>query len=162
MHHIKVLTLQDFGDENQPAPANPQGWIVVARCADLPPHGCLLTADLNRLERPYQKDARNGMLKLLRNAYTGQPLQRLYDEKECHWCEERDLEIGGRRQRTKIWRIRNRDVRIVFVYGTDKRIYVLSIVKKKKDDFSKAELNSFGSAAQQYLDAVERRKITEH
>lgn len=143
-----LLALQ-LPDSN---PERPPGWQLQARCNGNDKDSCVFLQQVLQLSKTDKRDgqaALQAMAKLFQVAATGHPLERFYDQKQCH--ESHVFNHKG--VIYKIWRIRQGAVRIYFYYASGKIIYLSAVAAKRTDRLSKADKKRLEDEITLYLEA---------
>lgn len=113
-------------------------WRVYVLCTGRTTGSSTTRADVQACQSATdQASMRSAFMSLLNRAVTGQSLTDLYDVKTCHEA----FEYLRQGMPTKVWRIRNGNVRLYFIYVSPKRIILLKTSVKRTQKLSKAEEN---------------------
>ncbi len=123
-------------------------WHVYLLCdTDLEGY-CYFYNDVKQIKNVEdKKKVQNALLQLGQRCESGNPLKEFYDEKKCH--EAFTFSLFKHSDNTQdVWRIRQGDVRIYFIYlPPEKRIILLGVSVKRKDNISEKEKNHLTSLA---------------
>ncbi len=105
-----------------------------------------------------QKDMRTSFIALLEHAQSGQPLERMYDEKKCH--EAHTFAHDGKSW--KIFRIWGTGViRIYFMYLPNRHIVILKTKPKRVDKLSAGEKQELENLALDVIITISNFKFQE-
>ena len=111
-------------------------WRIYLLCSSANLGDCYIYNDANSLQSAYKSQYKNMMKVLAQNCESGKPLSVFYDKKKCHPIST--VNIEGVEE--KIWRIRQGDLRLCFVYlPPEKRIIILTLLVKKSDKLKPSE-----------------------
>jgi len=87
---------------------------------------------------------------------SGKPLHEMYDKKKLHSALEFSYENRrGEHVTDNVWRIRQENLRLYFIYLHDKRIVLLHLWYKRVDNLSESEEKHLGDLAEAILLQVE-------
>jgi len=99
-----------------------------------------------------KKSARTALIKLLKHAENGPPLEKCFDSKQCHPIHQ----FLHQNDNIKIWRLWLAGViRICFIYLPSNRIVILNILPKRQDSITKSQKGNLENLA---LDILARDK----
>lgn len=123
-------------------------WRIYLLCTSSGLSSCCIFDDARSLEQRYLSQYKNMMMMLGQRCESGKSLDIFYDKKGCHPI----LNIKIHDKEEKIWRIRQGDLRLCFVYlPPEKRIILLRLFVKKSDKLKSKERSSLESLAKQVL-----------
>jgi hypothetical protein len=112
---------------------------------------CDLQRDLSVLSPQDKEAAKKDLRKLMLFLDTGQRIEQLFDEKQCHSSHEFVHEGSP----IKIWRLRlSRVLRFYFVYGLGRKIVLLQSSAKREDRLSRGEKEQLEELARRVLSAI--------
>ena len=156
MFYLRQVNLQLLGAPEPEPTASPNSWYLASRCADAQSQTCDLLEQILQLpSRIDQKAALQSVHKLIKVAALGLPLQNFYDEKQCHEIHSFDY-LGKER---RIWRIRQGDVRLLFVYSANRLIYLPLVITKRKDKLSASDKAHIEATVKPFLDAEATQQL---
>lgn len=150
--YLRRLKIKDFLKPEEDAatyPEMPNAYKVYCTSETEDPRDAVIIDWVKDLTKAERKVFQNSMSTLMKVANSGRPLQSHYDEKQCH-------EIHSFLHRGKmhhIWRIRAGDLRILFCYGTDRIILLISTFPKHTDRLTNAQKLNAETINKNYLDA---------
>ncbi len=123
-------------------------WHVYLLCSSSDLRTCYIYNDAINLEKTYKSKYKNMMRVLGQNCESGKPLNIFYNEKECHPILT--IKVDGNEE--KIWRIRQGELRLCFVYlPPEKRLILLRLFVKNDDRLKKKEKSSLKLLAEQVI-----------
>jgi hypothetical protein len=127
----------------------PGCWKVYTICANQSKNSSTTRKDVREMEVADAEKARSAYGNLLNRAYTGRPLETLYDEKQCHVVHKFDFNGSL----FKIYRLRAGDIRVYFCYPPlgNKNIVLLKTQPKRNDNLSKGEKRELEGIARSVL-----------
>lgn len=156
MIFLRRLRPGDF-DRAQRRPDPPHGWKVYGLCESDDPESLCLTTRA-KTEKWINKDTRaalGALQKLVARCDTGQPLNSLFDEKQCHWAFEVN-HCAKTRKKEKVWRLWvGGIVRLYFCYGPNRELIVAWALRKREDDLKEREERELNDAFRAILAALE-------
>lgn len=156
MFYLRQVNFKLLGAPDPEPAASDNAWFLATRCADGNGQTCdLLDQILQMPSRIDQKAALQSVHKLIKVAATGLALQNFYDEKQCHeiYC----FQYLGKERR--VWRIRQGDVRLLFVYSANRLIYLPLVITKRKDKLSASDKALIEATVKPFLDAEAAQQI---
>lgn len=147
------LHYKHFTATGHPKPINTfrvtkNSWRIYLLCTTSNLSSCCIYLDATSLEKIYKSQYKTMMRVLGQHCESGKPLNLFYDKKGCHPILS--IKIHGKEE--KIWRIRQGDLRLCFVYlPPEKRIILLRLFVKKNDKLKSKESSSLELLAKQVL-----------
>lgn len=134
-----------------PEPITEMGhWRLYAPCDQADETTCRLFQRIAQLPAAAdRKAALAALVKLVQVAASGKPLQVFYDEKQCHELHRFNY-CGHERV---VWRIRKGDIRIAFLYGQGRIVFLADAFAKRKDRLTRAEQSALERAVSAFIDA---------
>nr|WP_315484951.1 hypothetical protein [uncultured Undibacterium sp.] len=108
----------------------------------------LLYGDIFALETIDRAAVQRGLIKFAKAAQTGQGFAVQYDSKQCHEA----FEFVHSHKNYTVWRIRQNDIRIYFVYLQFKNICIVKIDSKRTDKLTTSQESEIKSRAQLAID----------
>lgn len=158
MFTIRRLRVSTFVQGAIDETETPLAWKVYGWCSENDPESL---AVIRRLTEFSKKDASavvDGLIKLLQRASSGQPLEKVYDKKQCHEA----LTFNYKNKEYKVWRIwPGGVVRIYFMYGNGKRVVIAWALAKREDKLTNAEKNELETLFTQFIQAQAENKLNE-
>lgn len=124
-------------------------WKVYLLCDTDFMNYCYFYDDVNNLKSDIDRNKIPvAMLNLGQACESGIPLKNLYNEKKCHEA----ITFSFNNKDIDIWRVRQGDIRIYFIYlPPTKRIVILGVRSKRKEDISEKDKKHFISLANTVL-----------
>lgn len=135
----------------------PGCWKLYTICSEKTVKSCTTREDVKNLQRQDQESARKTYVSFSNKAQTGQPLNELYDEKQCHIAHE-FTSADSIHQEVKIFRIWGTGtIRVYFIYlpGPGKRIAMLKTKTKRQNKLSGGEKLELENIAETVLNCVD-------
>lgn len=113
--------------------------------------------DIQNLKLDDRKHARTTFIKFFKHAINGPPLEKTFDDKQCHTAHNFSYE-----QKTiKILRLRlSGDIRVYFLYGPNRSIFVLKTTAKRRQKLKKSEILELETSAKKIIDCANYNQIT--
>lgn len=156
MFYLREVNFKFLGAPEPEPIASPNAWFLASRCTDDKSQTCdLLEQILQMPSRSDQKAALQSVHKLIKVAANGLPLQNFYDEKQCHEIHS-FLYMGKER---RVWRIRQGDVRLLFVYSANRLIYLPLVISKRKDKLSVSDKAQIEATVKPFMDAEATQQL---
>jgi mRNA-degrading endonuclease RelE of RelBE toxin-antitoxin system len=149
MYFLTEIVPSDLGVQAMDHPQELRRWKVVSPCKSNKRTSAEVLVWIQAMEKVDQHRALNGLLFLIKLAQSGQPLSAMVDKKKLH--EAHDFYCDVSRKREKIWRYRAGDVRVLFYYGRDRLILLTSVMPKRTNKYSAADLQQATAAVRAYL-----------
>ncbi|MGZ3821852.1 MAG: hypothetical protein ACXVB6_14755 [Mucilaginibacter sp.] len=113
--------------------------------------------DINNLKLNDRRDARTTFIKFFKHAINGPPLEKTFDDKQCHIAHDFSYE----QKSIKILRLRlSGDIRVYFLYGPNRSIFVLKTIAKRKQKLNKSEILDLETNVKKIIDCAKNNQIT--
>ena len=162
MYFLTELTPDDFqpvapGHIAAGVAASGTRYKVSSICATKDRDSAQAWKQIEALKSNDQEPAFKSLLHFVQIARMGPPLTQHLDKKQVHEAHEFVSAVSGKTE--KIWRYRRGDIRILFYYADGQVVLVTELVAKRSDKLEKAILNRAEQAVNEYLKAVQSKKI---
>ena len=124
-------------------------WKVYLLCETNDVRSCYIFIDRTNLQVKDLSKFKTMFRQLGKHCESGMPLTNYYDENDCHY----PFTFKYKGKEEKVWRIRQGNLRLYFVYlPPEKRIILLHVWVKHTDDLSKSEKSSLQKLAKSVID----------
>ena len=129
--------------------STPNSWKVYLLCQTSDVRSCYIFIDRVHLQAKDLGKFKTMLSQLGKHCESGIPLSTYYDEKSCHPA----FSFTHNGKEEKVWRIRQGNLRLYFIYlPPEKRIVLLHIWVKNTDKISNAEQSSLQRLAESVFD----------
>lgn len=155
-----TIILEEVKISGHPGPVElfkitPNSWRVLKCFSNTTPKANL-HEDIKKLQQGDARKAKNMFTVLGQKCESGAPLNEMYDKKKLHEALEFSYtNKKGEQVIDSVWRIRQEDLRLYFIYLSDKRLVLLHLWYKRVDKLSAAEKSHLGNLAGAILLKVE-------
>lgn len=150
-YYLRVINLASIGAPN-PEPARGEGHkTLVARCLSDNLNDCDFLQQVKDLDPENIKAALTALSKLIKIAASGLPFTNFYDEKQCHEIHT----FKYNHKNYKVWRIRQRDLRLTFFHAEGKTVLLTHVFVKLKGKLTVKQKAMLESEIKAYVDASE-------
>ncbi|EPA6066319.1 TPA: hypothetical protein QHJ11_004856 [Klebsiella aerogenes] len=154
------IILEEVKISGHPGPVEifkvtPNSWKVL-KCFSSTNPKANLHEDIKNLQPSDKKKAKNLFTVLGQKCEPGTPLNEMYDKKKLHCALEFSYKNKkGEHVIDNVWRIRQDELRLYFIYLHGKTIVLLHLWYKREDDLSESEEKQLGKLAKAILLQVE-------
>ncbi|EAW6366324.1 hypothetical protein [Salmonella enterica] len=154
------IILEEVKISGHPGPVEifkvtPNSWKVL-KCFSSTTPKANLHEDIKNLQPSDKAKAKNLFTVLGQKCEPGTPLNEMYDKKKLHCALEFSYKNKkGEHVIDNVWRIRQDELRLYFIYLHEKTIVLLHLWYKREDDLSASEKKQLGKLAEAILLQVE-------
>ncbi len=135
----------------------PNSWRVRLVCKSKDYSSCNCFDDLRLLEGNDLKDARHSYINFLQRTNSGQPLKDMYEKKQLHEA----FSFKYNNKKIKVFRIwGSGDIRIYFIYGPDRYIYILKTMIKRENKLSEGKSTEIKEIAKNLINMIDLGRVT--
>ncbi|BAK10836.1 hypothetical protein PAJ_0756 [Pantoea ananatis AJ13355] len=148
-YYLREINFEAIGSPEREPAKSEKHKTIVARCLTENLDDCDILQQINDLELGDAKAALTALVKLIQVAASGLPFTNFYDEKQCHETHS----FTYNHKIYKVWRLRQRDVRITFFHCEGKTVLLTHVFVKHKDKLTNKQKAMLEEQVKTYIDA---------